>query len=172
MKQFFVILLMMLAALGNGGAQSIDRTLITPAGNFVETNQGSLSWSTGEIAVSHVEAGQNRLTQGFQQAEAIEEDSVVTTPQGFVPNAFTPNSDDFNEVFDPVFHLPQTIPIASADAELVILGRQGEVLFRARPYQPWDGRINGRVVPKGTYYYMLTAPGFKRKGPISVLTGD
>lgn len=170
MKQSFVIQLLLLASLGNGIAQSIDRTLITPAGNMVETNEGSLSWSLGEIAVLHVASGESWLTQGFQQADALEKDSVVTTPQGFVPNAFIPNSGGPNGVFDPVFHLLPTTPISEETAELTILNRLGEVLFQAKPYRHWDGWANGRPVPAGTYYYILTAPGFKKRGPISVLT--
>lgn len=67
-----------------------------------------------------------------------------------VPNAFTPNGDGVNDVWN--IQYLNTYPNAS----LQIFNRYGQLIFRSTGYaQPWDGKINGQVLPVGTYYYII-----------------
>jgi len=58
-----------------------------------------------------------------------------------LPNAFTPGSDGFNDIF-------------GAGAELTIFNRWGQVIYEGN--EGWDGKYKGKKVSPGTYYYILT----------------
>ncbi len=91
----------------------------------------------------------------------------------FAPTAFTPDNDGINE-----FWSVTGIDIDTNDYELVILNRNGEVVFSTRDlFAVWDGsHLNGdHYVPNGVYNYLITTrektTGDKReiKGHITVL---
>ena len=88
----------------------------------------------------------------------------------FVPNAFTPDGDGLNDVFEigmpPGTHL-----------EMLIFNRWGNHLFTANQHRFWDGTYNGVDVPSGVYYYSLTAtlPPYRTtrlQGTVMVLRGQ
>ncbi|NLF43958.1 MAG: gliding motility-associated C-terminal domain-containing protein, partial [Bacteroidales bacterium] len=58
-----------------------------------------------------------------------------------LPNAFTPGSDGFNDIF-------------GAGAELTIFNRWGQVIYEGT--EGWDGKYKGKKVSPGTYYYILS----------------
>lgn len=67
-----------------------------------------------------------------------------------IPNIFTPNNDNINDVFE--------IQGINSQFSLTILNRWGEKIFSQKPYlNNWDGRTrSGLEVPNGTYYYILS----------------
>ncbi|MEZ4756400.1 MAG: PKD domain-containing protein [Flavobacteriales bacterium] len=70
----------------------------------------------------------------------------------FVPNAFTPNGDGFNEGFRPVFNLPFVV-----DYEFMIFDRWGERIFTSQTLdEAWDGTYGGGVVETEVYVWKLT----------------
>lgn len=74
--------------------------------------------------------------------------SVLKYPQ--VPNAFTPNGDGKNDVWE-IKYLT-TYPGNTVD----IFNRYGQKLFSSIGYDvPWDGTYKGASVPPGTYYYII-----------------
>lgn len=69
----------------------------------------------------------------------------------FIPNAFTPNSDNLNEVFRP-FGLEGRVN----RYEFRIFNRWGEKLYDGRDAtQGWDGRFGGKLCQEGQYVYEL-----------------
>lgn len=74
----------------------------------------------------------------------------------YVPNTFTPDNDDFNEMFMPVFHSgfdPQ-------DYNLLIFNRWGEIVFESNDATVgWDGTYNNNLAQDGTFTWKIT---FKR----------
>lgn len=76
-----------------------------------------------------------------------------------IPNALTPNGDQFNDTFDPVGFLEELkIATLREHTRLYIYNRWGEIVFRADSYPEggWDGTNGaGNVLPVGTYYYRL-----------------
>lgn len=71
----------------------------------------------------------------------------------FIPNAFTPNSDLFNQTFKPIF-LTGFYPV---DYHFVILNRWGEVLWESYDFtKAWDGTYAGQIVDDGVYVWQLT----------------
>jgi gliding motility-associated-like protein len=74
----------------------------------------------------------------------------------YVPNTFTPDDDDYNQTFQPVF----TAGYDPYDYVLYIFNRWGEVIFESRDSKKgWDGSYgnNGEVelVQDGTYTWKL-----------------
>ncbi|WP_078350192.1 T9SS type B sorting domain-containing protein [Mucilaginibacter pedocola] len=66
------------------------------------------------------------------------------------PNTFTPNADGVNDVWN-------ISGIASYPKCVVsIYNRYGSSVFQSRGYQkPWDGTNGGKILPAGTYYYVI-----------------
>jgi len=71
----------------------------------------------------------------------------------FVPNAFTPDADQINTTFQPVF----TSGFYPQDYHLVIFNRWGEIIFESfNNNLGWDGTyINGTPVQDGVYVYLI-----------------
>lgn len=69
----------------------------------------------------------------------------------FVPNAFTPNADNRNDVFKPV------LSFTPGQYLLTIQNRWGNLLFESTdPLKGWDGTTNGNTLaPEGIYIYFL-----------------
>ena len=71
----------------------------------------------------------------------------------YVPNSFTPNSDQLNNVFQPIF----TQGIDNYDFSLLIYNRWGEVVFESKDASKgWDGTYNGEVQLDGTYTWRIS----------------
>lgn len=79
----------------------------------------------------------------------------------YVPNTFTPDKDDYNEVFLPVF----TSGYDPFSYNLLIFNRWGEIIFESNdPEVGWDGTYgaeSNRIVKDGTYVWKIT---YKTKG--------
>ncbi len=70
----------------------------------------------------------------------------------YVPNAFTPDGDSFNESFKPVF----TSGYDPLSYTMLIYNRWGEVIFETHDVNVgWDGTYNGDIIPDGTYPYTI-----------------
>lgn len=70
----------------------------------------------------------------------------------YIPNSFTPDGDEYNQTFQPVF----TSGFDPYDFEMLIYNRWGEVIFETHDATVgWDGTFNGKYVPAGTYVYTI-----------------
>jgi gliding motility-associated-like protein len=71
----------------------------------------------------------------------------------YVPNCFTPNGDEHNNTFQPVF----TSGFDPYSFRLLIFNRWGETLFESKDAKVgWDGTYNGALVQEGTYTWTIT----------------
>ena len=71
----------------------------------------------------------------------------------FVPNCFTPNGDERNNTFQPVF----TSGFDPYSFRLLIFDRWGETLFESKNAKVgWDGTYNGTLVQEGIYTWTVT----------------
>ena len=76
--------------------------------------------------------------------------NVVVVPLGpfELRNAFTPNGDGKNDVFEVVDNLPDRFPLAT----IQVFNRWGTLVYEAAPYRnDWTGD----KLPEGTYYFLL-----------------
>ncbi len=70
--------------------------------------------------------------------------------QYFMPNAFSPNTDEFNPTFGPVHALHSL-----KSYKLLIYNRWGELVFKSEtPGERWDGTFNGFPADAGVYVYI------------------
>ena len=70
----------------------------------------------------------------------------------YVPNAFTPDGDEFNQLFQPVF----TSGYDPYDFDMFIYNRWGEVIFESHDAASgWDGTYGGKKVAVGTYSWKI-----------------
>jgi gliding motility-associated-like protein len=97
-------------------------------------------------------------------------DCVYLEPKIYIPEAFTPNGDGNNDIFDIKFSF---LP---SDYTLLIYNRWSNVVFESTdPEDDWDGlSISGKAVPAGAYIYYLkivtdTKQTIEKRGNITVL---
>lgn len=88
-----------------------------------------------------------------------------------LPNAFSPDGDQINDIFDPLAAMTDMpcVPSDLSQARLTIFNRWGEIIFRSNDYPPvWNGLLyNGKPASPDAYFYQLdlrsqTLAGFIR----------
>ena len=95
---------------------------------------------------------------------------ISQTPIIFLPNSFTPNRDEHNELYIPVTYF------VSEDGYLFsIFDRSGNLIFETNdPKKGWDGSYKGNLVQNGTYVYILKYINgvgnlINKTGPVNVI---
>ncbi|MBL7872716.1 MAG: gliding motility-associated C-terminal domain-containing protein, partial [Cyclobacteriaceae bacterium] len=87
-------------------------------------------------------------------------------PELSIVSAFTPNDDGVNDLWDFVnLDFYSSIVISVFD-------RNGALVFKCESKDcAWDGKLNGRVLPSGPYFYSIYLNGGKRKyqGTVTIL---
>ena len=74
------------------------------------------------------------------------------------PNTFTPNGDGINDVWD-IRYLDQY-----PGCVVEIYSSVGQLVHRSIGYtRPWDGTTNGKLLPVGTYYYVIDPKSGRKK---------
>lgn len=72
-----------------------------------------------------------------------------------MPNAFSPNGDEYNEIYKPKKNYQSIV-----EFHAVIYNRYGQKLFEwDDPSTGWDGTYNGKPVKEGVYYCQVKARG-------------
>lgn len=116
--------------------------------------------SSTEINPVHYFTGGN--TSFNVQLVAISEDGCSDTTSKniefkdeliyYVPNSFTPDGDDYNNTFQPVF----TSGFNPNDYQMVIYNRWGEQLFATNDVKSgWDGIVKGEFAQDGIYTWKI-----------------
>jgi gliding motility-associated-like protein len=134
-------------------------------------NAATYSWNFGAFGTST----QENPTLNFGDVEhgAYQICLKVTSPDGcineickpvtiveefllYVPNTFTPDGDEYNNVFLAIAPAGMTLD----DFSMMIFNRWGEVLFESHNIEVgWDGTYQGKVVKEGTYTWVIQAKG-------------
>jgi gliding motility-associated-like protein len=89
--------------------------------------------------------------------------------RSFIPNAFSPNGDEINDVFSIRTNCQAT------NFTMSIYNRYGQRVFITKsPDGKWDGTFNGEKMDVGTYFYYVKFKGprgddFERKGDLVLL---
>ena len=119
--------------------------------------EGTYQWNTGETtgAIDTQYSGTISVTIWDDDYCWVVSDSTRIVPIDcecpiWVPNAFTPDGDDLNEVFQPVFEC------APYDFTLSVIDRWGRTVYEmSNPEEGWDGKVDGRVLQEGVYNWHL-----------------
>lgn len=95
-----------------------------------------------------IKAYESSVTNGLQNTSRSNRICFNLDPGVHMPNAFIPNSIDIvNNTFRPIFSFfPERY-------EIVIFNRSGMKIWEGT--EPWDGRVNGKLVTEGVYLYYL-----------------
>ena len=93
------------------------------------------------------------MTISDQHCSAVDSILVDTCPDFRIPNAFSPNNDDINDVF-------KVWGVGLYEFDLLIFNRWGQLIYRSNDQEEgWDGTINGRDVQVDVYVYKLIYKG-------------
>lgn len=92
--------------------------------------------------------------------------TVMVVTEVKIPNAFTPNGDGINDLWniDALLDYP--------DCTVNIFNRYGQLLYKSTGYpKAWNGTYKGKVLPAGAYYYVIDLKdGTKpRSGEVSII---
>lgn len=119
-------------------------------GNF--TSAASPVYTYRDTGDYFVELKAYNTNSGCVDSVAYGPYQVVSDGLVFIPNAFTPNDDDFNDSFEIKGSLIE-------EFDLQIFSRWGSVVFSSQSRDDaWNGTINGgRAAPAGIYIYKLVA---------------
>jgi gliding motility-associated-like protein len=114
---------------------------LNPDHLFVNTLQGYLVTLTASTASGCMDVAQVYIP--YNEGENI-----------YIPNTFTPDGDNFNQTFKPIF----TSGFDPYNFEMFIYNRWGELIFETHDAtRGWDGSygMDGRDVHQGIYSYKI-----------------
>jgi gliding motility-associated-like protein len=115
------------------------------------TFPGYYSWDNGStastISVSH--SGEYTLTIDTAVCIVTDEINVTFDNCIYVPNAFSPNGDDQNDIF-------YVRGYKSGYFHFIIYDRWGAIVFETEnPLNGWDGKIKGTPAEAAVYFYYV-----------------
>lgn len=129
-----------------------EATANTPSLSFRWSPAASLSNATTlrpSLVVTQ-DAVYTLTATGGHNCSASDNLTVSVLKTVVIPNAFSPNNDRVNDVWD--------VPNLSdyRNALVQVFNRYGQKVFETKGYsKPWDGKSNGTDLPMGTYYYVI-----------------
>ncbi len=137
-------------------------TLTAPAGF------AAYSWNgqTGGQTYTVTQPGTVSLTitgaDGCQATQQIKVADVCAAV--YIPNTFTPNGDGVNDTW--------VVEGLDATATVQVFTRWGKQIYQSVGYPvPWNGEYDGKKLPQGVYYYVITAKNNTQKlsGWVSII---
>ncbi len=110
-------------------------------------------------------------TNGCDVSDLITISILVDNAEIFIPNAFSPNGDNINDIFQPVFKFPNSTAIK----EFRIYDRWGDQVYQRfdgaiGEIFGWDGTANGEKMNPGVYIYWIQFVG--EDNVVKVKAGD
>ncbi len=112
-------------------------------------------WSNFESNKSRKDLGLGEYSVSITDAAYCKDLTSIQLVMGFgavsIPNAFTPNGDSHNDTW--IIQAVKDYP----DVIITIFDRSGKVVFEspAGYPEPWNGKLNNKYLPMGTYYYVI-----------------
>jgi gliding motility-associated-like protein len=146
-------------------------------------NASSYEWEFGDGSISSLtnpshnfainEEGYMIVLTAYSEFGCFSTDTLIINYEEdlifYVPNAFTPDGDQFNQVFKPVF----TAGFDPSSYNLTIIDRWGEILFESNDVNVgWDGTYaqSPNIVQDGIYVWKISFK-LKKNDERKVYTG-
>ena len=111
------------------------------------------------------------LTENDCQGSAQLASITIQACDIIIPTAFTPDGDNTNDSWQ-----IEWIDIIHSNNEVSVYNRLGNLLYKsnrgAYASNPWDGTFEGKIMPIGSYYYLIDFqdPGFQNlSGIVSII---
>ncbi|MGV3609765.1 MAG: PKD domain-containing protein [Fluviicola sp.] len=150
------------------GVNTYEQTVLYPVFNFTNNSTGATSyvWEFGDgitsAATNPVHAYVNSPGVYHVVLHAYNDEgcydsavvvvSVIDDLIFYVPNTFTPDGDEFNNVFFPVF----SDGFDGQNYTLLIFDRWGEIIFESHDLKyGWDGTYFGQLCKEGVYTWKI-----------------
>eukprot|EP00353_Schmidingerella_taraikaensis_P007582 CAMPEP_0185567978 /NCGR_PEP_ID=MMETSP0434-20130131/1083_1 /TAXON_ID=626734 ORGANISM="Favella taraikaensis, Strain Fe Narragansett Bay" /NCGR_SAMPLE_ID=MMETSP0434 /ASSEMBLY_ACC=CAM_ASM_000379 /LENGTH=985 /DNA_ID=CAMNT_0028182345 /DNA_START=32 /DNA_END=2987 /DNA_ORIENTATION=+ len=116
----------------------------------------STDYSTSHTFDNSTAGGYYVTLYGFSEYGCVDSASIAIQVRVellyYIPNTFTPDGDEFNQTFQPIFESG----FDSHDWNMTIYNRWGQVVFESNDHTVgWDGTYGGKMVPQGTYSYKI-----------------
>lgn len=120
-------------------------------GLVTQNNNLSIFWNEpGEYVISAVHYANNCPSDTVTLQITVDQCPELIY---YIPNTFTPNGDETNNYFKPVF----TKGFDPYDFHLTIFNRWGEIIWESFDANAvWDGIYNNKTVPTGAYVCVAT----------------
>ncbi|HLG02793.1 MAG TPA: PKD domain-containing protein, partial [Bacteroidia bacterium] len=148
----------------------VDATILNPVINFTDASNGATgwNWSFGDGPPETVSNAQNPSFE-YPVAGLFTVTQIVSNAYGcvdtmqlqvlieqeatfYIPNAFTPDVDDLNEIFR-----PEGFDIDVATYEFMIFDRWGNMVYSTTTWgEGWDGNYNNARCQQDVYVWKLT----------------
>ncbi len=123
-----------------------NSTLTSPSHNFNTSNNQNFT-------IELVAYSQNGCTDTSYTVIQIEEEEIY-----YVPNSFTPDGNEFNNIFKPIFNNQ----ISEENYSLLIFNRWGELIFESNEKNKgWDGTYNNEKCKNDTYTWKIIFSNIK-----------
>lgn len=148
----------------------VGDTIFTEGGSVTVNAVGefdNIVWSTGATTESIT------ITQGGSYSAEIKKGgcpstktfTIVVNDREGVATIITPNGDGFNDTWK-IFHINNHTP-----CKVSVFTRDGKEVFSSNNYNnDWGGTYQGKPLPEGTYYYVLSCEsGLVRKGALNII---
>ena len=125
------------------GIRSVDLT----------SDEATYTWSDGYPGPIRdiTQTGNYSVTVTNKCGSATDDLDITILPYAcelYVPNAFSPNGDAYNNVFRPIGQV--------VVERMIIFNRWGEILVDIPgPNPEWDGTYQGELMPVGTYFFEI-----------------
>jgi gliding motility-associated-like protein len=136
--------------IGNDTTLCFDKKLILSNANFAFN---TYLWSTGDntnsLSINAAGTYWLQATTGCgSSSDTIEIAYADCDCSIYVPNSFTPDGNEYNNVFVPVFKC------SLFSYEFAIYNRWGEMIFQSNDYSiGWDGTYGGKIAQDGIFNY-------------------
>ena len=133
--------------------------VVTTLPGETEWNLNGLLYNNNTLTVTWESEGYYTLTaihttNGCVSDPATTTVSISRCPEMifYIPNTFTPDGDEYNQTWQPVF----TSGFDPYDFHIIVFNRWGEIIWESRDATAtWDGSYKGRMVTAGIYTWLL-----------------
>ena len=117
---------------------------------------------SGNYSINLIVNSGTECADSIQHNIPIDKDWLNSTIT--IPNIFTPNGDGINDKFE---ILSNNI---CNKYNIKIFNRWGQLLIDITDFTyPWDGKLNGSVIPEGVYIYVIQGEKNVKTGTLTVL---
>lgn len=126
-------------------ADEDSSTQVNPVHEFEETE--------GSVPVTLIALNANGCHDTITYMVAVQVDYSRDEALVFVPNSFTPDNNEYNQLFAPKFN--ESLDLQYYKME--IFNRWGELVFSTEdPYTGWDGTYNKEAVQAGVFTWKIS----------------
>ncbi|MEL6143074.1 MAG: gliding motility-associated C-terminal domain-containing protein, partial [Bacteroidota bacterium] len=155
------------------GCDDCDYDWMPPTGVSIDPNGGASTTATGNEAgdyIIDVVVSRGVCTETVMIDLTVEE-VLCRTDRVFLPNAFSPNGDNVNDVL----RLRSGFTEEILEFDLMIFNRWGQEMYRSfDPQASWDGTVGGEPLEPDVYgfYLRVVCPNEEeliQKGNITIL---